>query len=885
MHEIAPAMLRTNDTLEAVLKPSVGSPSPLFSSVDFAHNRLSGWVLVVVLNLALACLPTIRAAADQAPHPQMGYVFPPGATAGGTYDVQLGGYNWTPDMQFFVLDERVRLEVVGPLGKMLMPEPPFFVGNKAYYPSPIPRERSARFVIPQDMPAGPVRWQVANANGASATGVFWIGRGPEVIEQERRATPQKLHSLPVTVSGRLFKNEEVDRYLVRTDVAGPVTCVLFARRLGSKFHGLLEVRDADGNLVMDAADTKGLDTSLAFRAEAGRDYVLSLNDVDFRGNRSFVYRLMISRSPHVLAAIPSAGRRGETRPVEFIGVGVATGSSKIESATQIVSFPDDPEQQFFDYALQTEFGPATTHHFLLSDLTESTEPTPQPSEVPLLDGPMGITGRLDARKSVDRYRFAAAKDELWWIGAQACPFDSPLDMTIRVLDPDGKQLAENDDLPGTSDAGLPFVAPADATYEIVVGDVSGASGSARAVYRLELNRPAPDFQLEVPQRMNVLIAGEAELVVKAKRTGGHNAPISISFDGLPDGVTVADDLTIPGGASELKIAVQATDKAPSSASLVTVTGTAVIGDQTATRTAQALANGNLAARSSSDRSVSRMLVASVMKPRVKIWPVESDERTVHRGTTHLAEIGIERQEHFEGDVLVQMESQQPHKYRRGILGPDVLVRPGADRTLYPCLVPESCETVDAYRFLLVAVAKVPDPLGNVRHLLSRMPAPDNSIAITVEGALLKINCPANELKPGTEPIRVAQSTTEQSRQLEIPVRISRSAKLGIPIRLDLLPSEGAVVLLEAEAIEVSPTQKSAVFHVTIPNDDRLVGRQTMTVRATGVLEGAVPALADVQDCSPLDAEALSSLRSGLLPVVSETSVIVDFQKDKLLAEP
>ena len=43
--------------------------------------------------------------------------------------------------------------------------------------------------------------------------------------------------------------------------------------------------------------------------EAGRQYTISLYDLDFRGNRSFVYRLSLTPGPRVVAAIPAAGLR------------------------------------------------------------------------------------------------------------------------------------------------------------------------------------------------------------------------------------------------------------------------------------------------------------------------------------------------------------------------------------------------------------------------------------------------------------------------------------------------------------------------------------------------------------------------------------------------
>ncbi len=134
--------------------------------------------------------------------PDIGYVYPPGGCAGQTIDVKLGVYDFTPDLQFFVLDhaEHVRLEITGLPGPLLLHGAPFLSGTKAYRPLPLPREIPARLHLSADLPAGRIRWQIANANGSSKIGSFFVSRGREVLEQHRRGEPQPLDGLPMTVS-------------------------------------------------------------------------------------------------------------------------------------------------------------------------------------------------------------------------------------------------------------------------------------------------------------------------------------------------------------------------------------------------------------------------------------------------------------------------------------------------------------------------------------------------------------------------------------------------------------------------------------------------------------------------------------------------------------
>lgn len=817
-----------------------------------------------IFGLAGVLLTLGTAAAQKAPDPEVGYVFPPGAQRGQTVTVQLAGFDWTPDLEFFVLDPRVRLTVEGSLTRHLMPEPPFPAGMKAYRPPPIPREMTARIELPADLPIGPVRWQVANANGTSSTGVFMVGGGPEVVEDRASANPQRLESLPVTVSGRLARFEEVDCYLIEPARDGLVTCDLQARRLGSNFNGVVEVRDETGLFVADAVDTQGRDVSLTWPARAGGRYRIFVRDLNFRGNRAHVYRLAITAGPRVLAAVPAAGRRGETSAVELIGYGLATGRNELERITRTISFPDLPHQTLFTWRRETAVETAVDFTFPLSDLPESVERVAESGSVSAISVPIAVTGALDREHPSDRYRLPGRKGEAWSIAVQSQRIGSPLDVAVAIIGEEGKELAANDDLPGATDAGLEFSVPADGTYELVVSDVSGARPSPLNLYRLVVKQPEPDFTLNVPQRLNVPIGDKVELTVKAKRTGGFQAPISLTISGMPAGISFPSDLTMAGDQSELKIPLQSAGDAPSGAALVTISGAAQIGERRLSHPAQASAGGNLAPRAPEELLIDSILIASTMKPVTRIRPIETDERTVHRGTIHLAELAIERLSGFNGEVVVQMDSRQPAKFRQGLTGPDAVVPAAADRIFYPCLVPDFAETVDAYRFLLAAAAQVPDSRGRVRYLLSKMQADDASVAITVEGALLKISADAGGL------------TARPGESVRVPVKVARSAKLPAAVRLEVrTPRRMEQDDFSAEPLVVPPDQGEVMLPIQLGAGLRTPGKYALTIRALALQPGNPPALSDSARVSPMDQELIALLKSGVLPVLAETTVSLE----------
>jgi hypothetical protein len=269
--------------------------------------------------------------------------------------------------------------------------------------------------------------------------------------------------------------------------------------------------------------------------------------------------------------------------------------------------------------------------------------------------------------------------------------------------------------------------------------------------------------------------------------------------------------------------------------MVTVTGTAPIGGRIVSRPARAQAAGNLVPRAPEDNLVDALLVATTLKPNFQVRPVDKDGgRTVHRGTTFPAEVIVERTNGFNGEIVLQMSAAQAYQ-RQGITGPEVVVPPGVGRIIYPCFMPEWLETSRTARMMLIAVARVADPRGQVRHVVNAM---DGRITMSMEGALLKLTCAARELE------------VRRGQTLLVPLTILRSATLAEPVRLELRLRDDQQGLFHADPVLVPPDQAQADFAIQTASDSRLGGELSFTIRAV-----AFPP-------------------PGNLPVVSETSVTV-----------
>jgi hypothetical protein len=760
----------------------------------------------------------------------------PVVVAGETTEVQLGGFDFTPDMQWFVHDERVKLEILGPPGDYHLPPPPYWIGPRAITSAlPIPREVPARIAVPKDFAAGPVRWQVANANGSSLTTMLFVSRERETLEHRSRELPQRLDSLPVAVSGRLSRLTEVDRYELVAEQDGLITVDLMARRLGADFLGVLEVRDAAGKLLADYSDTLGLDAAVTFAVRRSETYTVSLRDADFRGDRAYVYRLAFRYGPQVVCSIPARGQRGTTREVEFVGIGVASGKPQLETLRQAVTFSADVSQAVYTHRLETPGGMVEVA-FPLSDGDEQVRAS---SSDAVLEAPVAVTARFDSNETEHRYRLRAAKDEQLTITAASRAIGGRVDLAVVVLDATGKPLFENDDAGSMTDAALDFRAPADGEYICVVRAMSARSNTADEVYRLQVEKPAPDFALSAPQQINVPSAGKAELTVQAKRTGGFDAPIALAVDGLPAGVTIEGELAIPPGKSEAKLTLVAAADAAVVASSLTIGGTAMLADKQLVRVATANAAGNLAPRNADEQRTDRVLLAMTMTPPFELQLVDRErQRDVPRGTTYRAEFDVVRKNGFAGPMQIAMAAYQDRN-RQGVRGPIVSVPADADKAIYPCFMPEWLSTDLTRRMVVNGVAAVPDAKGNLRYLVQ--PAVGR-ITMIMEGALLKLTANAGEM------------TVQPGEAFDVPVIVARSPKLPLAAKVEIVIPAELKDILTAEPLEIPADQTQNTLRIATKPDARLSGDWPLVLKAT-------------------------ALEDGKWPVVSQTEIVVRFVSD------
>ncbi|MGV3608194.1 MAG: PPC domain-containing protein [Planctomycetaceae bacterium] len=789
--------------------------------------KLPAFVRCVFGNLALVlfCWGLLATSAFAQKAPALGYVYPPVVQVGKATEVQFGGYDFTEDMQWFVHDPRIKLATRGVPSDYHLPPPPYWFGPRASLPAmPIPREVAGTLEVSADMPAGSVRWQVANANGASAPAMLYLSRGEEVLEKRSRDFPQKLTSYPVGVSGRLSRLTEVDTYEIVAKKDGIISVDLLARRLGADFLGVLKVLDDAGNTLADFADTEGKDGGVSFAVQNGRTYTIRVSDVDFRGDRAFVYHLQIHDGPRVSAMFPAMGKRGTSAEVTFFGLGIASGKPVMESFKQVVNFPADAAATTFRHSITTPAG-VTEVEIPLTDLPQRVLENGAAGFA--LEGSSGVTASLGMGTDEHRYTWKAEANDFWTLDLQSRGIGGSLDVGLTVIGPDGKVVADSDDLPGTTDAGLEFKAAAAGEYIAVVRSAASRQGAVEEFYHLAVQKQMPQFALTVPPIVLLPSAGKVELPVTVQRLGGHDAEIALTVEGLPAGVTFEGETKVAMGKGDHKLVLQAAANAAVVASSIIVRGTSKVGDAMVTQVAVATVGGNLAPRSKQDSRMPQSLLVMTMAAPFEVQVVDRErQRDVHRGTTYLAELDIVRKPGFQGEIVLEMTAQQD-RYRQGTKGPRLVVPANATKAYYPCFLPEWCATDLTRRIVVHGVAAVPDPQGKPR-LLTK--AGDARITMILEGALLKLSVDAKEMM-------IAPGQT-----LELPVVISRSVKLPLPTTVTLDVPEELVGILEVEPLQLPPGQDAGLLRVKTTADAKLLGPWQFTITATALQEGKWPVI-------------------------------------------
>lgn len=453
-----------------------------------------------------------------------------------------------------------------------------------------------RFQVAGDALPGIRDFRVITARGASTVGQLAIVRAPlvrEAAENSSLTTAQVL-SLPATVSGAIESKEDVDYYRFPAQAGTSLVFNLVCQRLQHKLGPLayhvdpmITLRNVSGTVLASSDNFYGGDPLLQYRfAEAG-DYFLEVRDVRYAGYRLWEYALEIHDRPIVLQSLP-----GVIAPAEPASMKLAGFNLPPEAALAALVPSEAPEgiQKLLSPPIQGQtIDPVIPVHVSrLPRVAEvpSANETPETAQAVTL--PAGVLGMVDVADDVDCYAFQLKKGERYTFNVVARSIGSPLDAYLRLYDPKGALLLENDDCTDktgnadcrneitTPDSRLEnWLVPEDGRYVLEIRDTH-LRGGERFNYYLEARPIRPWFRMELDTDKSIVAPGVSTTIfVRAFRKEGFSGPIRLNIEGVPAGVTAVCG-HIPAGEQDTCIILKGEDNAvPGTFGNIRVTGTGI----------------------------------------------------------------------------------------------------------------------------------------------------------------------------------------------------------------------------------------------------------------------------------------------------------------------
>jgi len=551
----------------------------------------SGKICAVPFSLlAIAVLGWSSAHAQTSP-PHVAHIFPAGGQRGATVEVTVRG-------RHLVGATGIRVSGEGVTGKVVSVE----------HEEPDPKKRrldqadnpdtaKVEVTLTADAAPGQRDFRVVSPGGVSNLFRFYVGQVPELNEAEPNDGPEEvqvLESIPVLVNGQSFQaDRDVFRFKATAgqtlviDVDGQKILPYIPDAVPGWFQPAITLRDAQGKKLAYCDDFRHHpDPLLIYKVEKDGEHQIEIRDALFRGRDDFVYRLSIGALPCITHIFPLGGQRNSQAQVKLYGVNLPADTTTVDLTG------DGPSPRLVQVA-DSGFT-SNARMFAVGDLPEAldTEPNNGPEEAQRIETPLTINGRIDAPGDVDYYVFSAEEKQQLVIETCARRLDSPMDSILTLFDPNGRQLAENDDtkdeseglITHHSDSRLDQTFATAGDYVLAVGDVQGKGGEEYA-YRLTIAPPRPSFILRVrPDNPRASQGGGALLTLSAFRRDGFEGPIKLSMKGLPKGFMVSE-ASVPEEESETRLTLSAPDDAPIGIVSPTVVGTATIGEAVVVREA------------------------------------------------------------------------------------------------------------------------------------------------------------------------------------------------------------------------------------------------------------------------------------------------------------
>ena len=435
-----------------------------------------------------------------------------------------------------------------------------------------PAQVTYKIGVPAETACGIHAMRVVTDKGVSPLRFLFVDDLPSVasIGSNVQLAAAQVVSVPTAVDGAVAGLSW--QYFKFSAKAGQrLSFEVLARRIGSSLDPFLRLLDTNGRELAYNDDTPGLssDSSIIYTFKDAGDYILELRDIKYGTGG---YRLRVGDFPIATVAYPLAVQRGTTTNVTLVGFGV-DGLTPVTLAV-----PPSYTGEWMNVSLKRPNGASGYSSIAVVSTPQFVEHEPNNTaeQANRVDLGHDINGRLEQRGDVDRFVFAAKKDQSATFTGITRQQGSPTDLNFKILNKDGGQIATAEDT-GTNEGSLTFKFPSDGEYSLVVEDLNHNGGSEYA-YRIAVTTTSPQFSLAASlDTLNIPAGGSVMATVTVTRTG-YNGPIELGAGNLPAGVSASKSV-IGSGRNDAVVTLQAAPEfAAGELYNISILGTARIGE-------------------------------------------------------------------------------------------------------------------------------------------------------------------------------------------------------------------------------------------------------------------------------------------------------------------
>lgn len=376
-----------------------------------------------------------------------------------------------------------------------------------------------------------------DGEGATQLRPFAVDSLPELVETEpnEELTAANKIAQSSIINGRLEKGGDIDGFVIELKAGQTLVASLDANQtFGSPMDAVLQICSADGFVLAQNDDERGLDPQIAFVAPGDGSYIARTfafpttpnSSIAFSGAATYIYRLTLTTGGFVDHVMPLSAQAEVSADTLLFGWNLPEGASITQASVgqRDRLFASHPE-----FASAAQQSLAT--YAAVAATGELSRTNPQLIELPAV-----VTGRIDAERDEDVFLVNATKGMKLSIQVESDSLGFVLDPLVQVLDAEGKILGEVDDTNRQRDCLLSQAIPADGEYRVVVRDVH-RNGGFRYVYRMTIDASTPDFVLTLANDAYLLTPGKPlEIPVTIDRRNGFNGEIEVNAIEFPDGV-------------------------------------------------------------------------------------------------------------------------------------------------------------------------------------------------------------------------------------------------------------------------------------------------------------------------------------------------------------